>query len=324
MKKMFLFAAAAMVSLSSCVQTSEVYTGKLNEMGFKSAVTRGIIQTQSDFTYPISVSSVWENPNDGLDKYLVRFDNAKFVYDESLSNWRGETPYYWPNAGNMNFLAFCPYPQDAILTTNYNATTGKIDGMTVAGIDLRRVDQPDVLFSDLLSVDAPQTAAQALQFHHASAQINVEFKKTNSAAEVVLNSVEFWVCVGGDLTIIAGDPTSTAEWTAHDGHKLQGLLKSTSVSSYTDVALDAILAHDSAYSPVPLLVVPTNQTYVKITYTVNGHQDVKQIDLTSYGKWEMGKKYTYKFTVNVNEILFDCDVDAWEVVDINGGAQITI
>jgi hypothetical protein len=324
MKKIFLFAAAAMVSLSSCVQTEEVYTGKVNEMGFKSAVTRGIIQTQSDFTYPISVSSVWENPNDGLDKYVVRFDNAKFVYDESLTNWRGETPYYWPNAGNMNFLAFCPYPSNATITTNYNATTGKIDNMVITNISNNLKEQHDVLFSDLLSVLAPQTSAQALQFHHASAQLNVEFKKTNSAAEVVLNSVEFWVCVGGDLTITAGDPTSTAEWTAHDGHKLQGLFKSTSVSSFTDVALDAILAHDSVYSPVSLLVVPTNQTYVKITYTVNGHQDVKTIDLTSYGKWEMGKKYTYKFAVNVNEIIFDCDVDAWEEVDINGGAQITI
>ena len=328
MKKMFLFAAAAMVSLSSCVQTSEVYTGKLNEMGFKSAVTRGIIQTQSDFTYPISVSSVWENPNDGLDKYLVRFDNAKFVYDESLSNWRGETPYYWPNGGNMNFLAFCPYPSNATITTNYNAATGKIDNMVITNISNNLKEQHDVLFSDLLSVDAPQTSAQALQFHHALAQINVEFKKTDSSAEIVLNSVQLEnVFFVGSLTVTPHEGSaSTAVWNhaAAEFSEHRYFLKSINVSGVEDKELATILSHDTAYSPVPVLVIPSAQTRMKITYTVNGHQDVKTVDLSSYGEWEMGKKYTYKFAVNVNEIIFDCDVDAWEVVDINGGAQITI
>ena len=87
MKKIFLFAAAAMVSLSSCVQTSEVYTGKLQEMGFKSAVTRGIIQTNDDMTYPISVTAVWDNVQDG--NYSSYFENGKFVYDAGTELWKG-------------------------------------------------------------------------------------------------------------------------------------------------------------------------------------------------------------------------------------------
>ena len=79
MRKIFLFAAAAMVSLSSCVQTSEVYTGKMQEMGFKSAVTRGIIQSNDDMTYPIAVTAVWDDAKDG--DYAHYFENGKFVYD---------------------------------------------------------------------------------------------------------------------------------------------------------------------------------------------------------------------------------------------------
>ena len=328
MKKMFLFAAAAMVSLSSCVQTNEVYTGKLNEIGFQSAAVCGIIHEQADFTYPISVSSVWDNPNDLQDKYVVRFDNAKFIYDSSLNSWRGETPYYWPNAGNMNFLAFCPYPSNATITTNYNAATGKIDNMVITNISNNIKDQHDILFSDLLSVIAPQTSAQALQFHHALAQINVEFKKTDSSAEVVLNSVQLEnVFFVGSLTVTPHEGSaSTAVWNhaAAEFSEHRYFLKSTTVSGVEDKELATILSHDTAYSPLPVLVIPSDQTRMKIAYTVNGHQDVKTVDLSSYGEWEMGKKYTYKFTVNVNEIIFNCSVDAWESVDINGGSQITI
>ena len=83
MKKMFLFAAAAMVSLSSCVQTSEVYTGKLQEMGFKSAVTRAIIQSNDDMTYPIAVTAVWDDAKDGT--FTSYFENGKFVTMQVLS-----------------------------------------------------------------------------------------------------------------------------------------------------------------------------------------------------------------------------------------------
>ena len=184
------------------------------------------------------------------------------------------------------------------------------------------------MFSDLLSVIAPQTSAQALQFHHALAQINVEFKKTDSSAEVVLNSVQLEnVFFVGSLTVTPHEGSaSTAVWNhaAAEFSEHRYFLKSTTVSGVEDKELATILSHDTAYSPLPVLVIPSDQTRMKIAYTVNGHQDVKTVDLSSYGEWEMGKKYTYKFTVNVNEIIFNCSVDAWESVDINGGSQITI
>ena len=108
MKKMFLFAAAAMVSLSSCVQTDEIYTGKSNEMGFKSAVTRGIIQTNDEMTYPVAVTAVWDDTKNG--EFANYFEKAKFVYDAGTGLWKGEPARYWPTSGDMQFLGLCPYP----------------------------------------------------------------------------------------------------------------------------------------------------------------------------------------------------------------------
>ena len=330
---MFLFAVAAMVSLSSCVQTSEFYTGKVEEMGFKSAVTRGIIQTQSDFTYPIAVSAILDDTNDSADNYKVYFDGAEFVYDAGTELWKGNPTRYWPSKGEMDFLAFCPAPKSAILTTNCHAMTGKIENITVSGIDNNILNQHDVLYSDILSVTAPQPAAQALQFHHALAQININFKKTDSAANVVLNSVLLeGAYFGGDLVITPNAGTaSTAAWINLDNLKNRFFNSDANVTGVEDGALDAVISSTEAYSPLPLLVIPMDkQAKMRIIYTVNGHQNTTEVDLmvdsitgipyTPAPTWEMGYKYTYNFVINVNEIQFKCTVDAWEDGTIGGGS----
>ncbi len=319
MKKMFLFAAAAMVSLSSCVQSETVYTGQVQEMGFKSAVTRGIIQSNDDMIYPIAVTAQLKDK--AATTYENYFTNAQFVYDEGSSLWKGEPARYWPTSGDIDFLAFCPYPALAVITSNYD-TNGAFETMVISGIDNSIKDQHDILFSDLLSVEAPQTSAQPLLFHHATAQLNLTFKKTDSAAAVIVNSVKIHnVGVSGTLTVtpVRGG-SSTAVWTP-DTPKLRYFLDADA-TGIEDGTLDAELTSSSTYSPVPMLVLPGTQTQIEIAYTVDGHDQVYIHDLSTTGEtWNMGYKYTYNYTINVNEIIFDCTVDEWDTID---GGNITI
>ena len=314
MKKIFLFAVAAMVSLSSCVQTNEVYTGKVQEMGFKSAVTRGIIQSNDDMVYPISVSAVWDNPTAGA--WVTYFENAEFVYDNEL--WKGNPAKYWPTSGDMQFLAYCPYPIKAKVTNTYNAE-GKFESSTFGTIDNNLMDQHDVLFSDLLEVSAPQTSAQPLLFHHAYAQLNVTFKKTDSAAAVVLKSVSAEdVTMTGILIVTpVPDGTSTAAWQA--GLSISRYFLDDDATGVEDGTLDVVLAADTAFAPKPLLVIPSAQTRIEIVYTIDGVEHTYTHTLTD--EWKMGYKYTYNYTINVNEIIFDCTVEDWIPVE---GGNITI
>ena len=316
MKKIFLFAAAAMVSLSSCVQTSEVYTGELQEMGFKSAVTRGIIQSNDDMVYPIAVTSVWDDAKDG--SFAGYFENAKFVYDEGTELWKGEPARYWPTSGNMQFLGLCPYPVSSRITNSYK-TNGEIEKAVWGTIDNNLMDQHDVLFSDLLSVSAPQTSAQSLLFHHAYAQLNVTFKKTDSAAEVIVKKVSVEdVHLSGILTVtpVAG-AASTAEW--QKGLPISRYFLPEAATGVEDGTLDAVLTADTAFAPKPVLVMPAAQTAIVIEYTIDGHAHTYTHTLS--GNWEMGYKYTYNYTINVNEIIFDCTVDEWKPIE---GGNITI
>ena len=330
MKKIFLFAAAAMVSLSSCVQSESVYTGKLNEIGFKSAVTRKIVQTQADFTQPIAVVGVLDNTlSDGIENYAPYFlpeKYATFIYDAGTATWKGDPTRYWPSFGKMDFLAFCPNPVTATLTPNFDPTTGRIQNITVSGIDNNIVDQHDILYSDLVSdVVAPKSSAEALQFHHALAQIQVAFKKTDSAATVILNSVVLEnILVGGTMVItpVVGSESLVA-WTTVDSPKNRYFLKDLSVSGIENGTLNEALVHDSEYPPLPLLTIPmAQQTKIKITYTIDGHQQIYEHDLAVNGAWEAGFKYIYHFTINVNEIIFSCTVDPWEEKDYMPGTTI--
>ena len=314
MKKIFLVAVAAMVSLSSCVQTNEVYTGKLQEMGFKSAVTRGIIQSNDDMTYPVSVSATWNDPAVG--KYVEYFTNHEFVLNDGL--WKGNPAKYWPTSGNMEFLAVCPYPQSADVEVSYKAD-GTFENLNFGVINNNIKDQHDVLYSDLLTVTAPQTSAQPLLFHHACAQLNVTFKKTDSAAAVVVKSVTAKnVHLTGNLKVtpVVGD-NSVATW--ETGLTANRFFLGAEATGVENGALDATLAADTAFAPTPLLVLPGAQTQFVIIYTIDGVQHTYTHTLT--GNWEMGYKYTYNYTINVNEIIFDCTVDEWLPAD---GGSITI
>ena len=316
MKKMFLFAAAAMVSLSSCVQTSEVYTGKLQEMGFKSAVTRAIIQSNDDMTYPIAVTAVWDDVKDGT--FANYFENGKFVYDAGTELWKGEPARYWPTSGNMQFIGLCPYPTKSNITNSYK-TNGEIEKVVWGTIDNNLMDQHDVVFSDLLSVEAPQTSAQPLLFHHAYAQLNVTFKKTDSAAAVIVKTVSVEdVNLTGILTVTpAVGEKSTAEWQA--GLPISRYFLPEVATGVENGTLDATLEAATPFAPQPVLVIPGAQTKIVIEYTIDGHAHTYTHTLT--GDWKMGCKYTYNYTINVNEIIFDCTVEDWIPVD---GGNITI
>ena len=316
MKKIFLFAAAAMVSLSSCVQTSEIYTGKLQEMGFKSAVTRGIIQTNDDMTYPISVTAVWDDAQDG--NYSSYFENGKFVYDAGTELWKGEPARYWPTSGDMQFIGLCPYPANSSITPSYK-TNGEIEKVVWGTIDNNLMDQHDVVFSDLLSVEAPQTSAQPLLFHHAYAQLNVTFKKTDSAAAVIVKNVAVKdVNLSGILTVTpAVGAKSEATWQA--GLPISRYFLPETTTGVENGTLDATLEAATPFAPQPVLVIPAAQTKIVIVYTIDGHEHTYTHTLS--GNWEMGYKYTYNYTINVNEIIFDCTVEDWIPVD---GGNITI
>lgn len=305
MKKIFLFAAAAMVSLSSCVQTDEVYTGGVQEIGFKSGVTRAAVDgTTLPAGSAITVAGVWDAESD--DSYVEYFAPTKFV--DASGIYSGQPARYWPNAGKMQFIGYYPNGVGAF-TADY--TGDKLAGYKVTGIDNSDLTkQNDILYSDLCQVNAAPAATQALLFHHALALLQVNFQTSLTTEDVrIVSATVADVVLGGDLTVTAGNP-STAAWsntlTAID-------------HTFANVTTEK-LTNSANTNATPLLVVPAAaQTEMTIVYTLNGHQMTKVVPLATYGKWDAGNKYIYNFSIGANEIQFTCQVDPWTDVVVSGG-----
>ena len=301
MKKIFLFAAAAMVSLSSCVQTDEVYTGGVQEIGFKSGVTRAAVDgTTLPAGSAINVAGVWDADGDG--SYVEYFEPTKFV--DASGIYSGEPARYWPNAGEMQFIGYYPY--------GVGTFTADYTGDVLAGYEVTDIDgaaQNDILYSDLCEVGTVPAATQALFFRHALALLQVNFQTSLTTEEVkIVSATVADVVLGGDLTVTAGNP-STAAWS------------NTSTPIYHTFAnvTTAALTDSANTAATPLLVVPAAQTEMTIVYTLNGHQMTKNVPLATYGAWDAGNKYVYNFSIGAEEIQFTCEVDPWDTVTVSGG-----
>ena len=316
MKKIFLFAAAAMVSLSSCVQTEDVYTGGVREIGFKSAVVRGAIES-STFTGSMNVAAAWDADGDTATKgYVEYFAPTKFTDKEKTNVWSGEPARYWPNVGNMQFLAHFPY-NGTFEVAYANGDNGAITGYTATVTDNEDA-QDDVLFSDLLTCPCAPAAQQSLKFNHAMTLLQVNFATTltNENDTVKVKSVTVHdVVFDGKLNVTA-TTDSTATWSDH-----------SAATDYTFGGINTSYDLESAFhedqASTPLLILPAEkQTKMTVVFELNGHEMTKETDLPDADAWEMGKKYIYNFTITANQILFDVQVDSWTVVTTTPGITI--
>lgn len=303
MKKIFLFAAAAMVSLSSCVKTDEAYTGDVQEIGFKSGVTRAAVDGD---TLPagsvINVAGVWDAEGDG--SYVEYFEPTKFV--DASGIYSGAPARYWPNAGKMQFIGYYPY---GVGTFAADYTGDKLAGYEVTDID--GAAQNDILYSDLCQVNDVPAATQGLLFRHALALLQVNFQTSLTTEEVkIVSATVADVVLGGDLTVTAGNP-STAAWSIDPSDAID--------HTFVNVT-DAALTDSANTDATPLLVVPAAaQTEMTIVYTLNGHQMTKTVELDTYGAWDAGNKYIYNFSIGANQIQFTCEVKPWDTVTVSGG-----
>ncbi len=320
MKKLFFFAAAATIALSSCVKNETVYTDAQEPIAFKAyntVPTKALTADQSamNTNTKFSVFAVYQNATDAF------FPQTIFAH-RTNGIWGGETPRYWPTTGTLSFAAYSPNYGD-----NAKATygTGTITEINIKGID-NSTDQNDILFSNLLEkktkTDLNGNNALAINFHHALAQVVIKLIKADENPTIKIKSVTLnGVNLGGDLKITpaVADADSEAEWsnvttgnfeaskiTAADGEEL----KKGTDNPENIKTLDGVL------------LVPGNQTEIAIVYTMD-NGEVTEITHTVAldGTWEMGKKYTYNITFKSTEILFEPTVDDW--VDA-GSKDLTI
>ena len=136
MKKLMVFAMAAMVALASCSKTELINTEAPKEIGFK-AVTGSITKAGASTSLPSSmgVYAFFNESLEGLATGTAYFEDVLFTPNpnDNTKSWTGGE--YWPFKSTLDFIFYAPQKDDISSVKNKQLTV-KVDNRTnVTGLD---------------------------------------------------------------------------------------------------------------------------------------------------------------------------------------------
>ena len=309
MKKVFIGAAAMIIALASCSKISVVNNDAPQEIGLKAiagTMTKAPITAFGEGTN-MGVYADYKGAATGS-VYQAYFADFEFHKNgDSWAGWNGtaHSPKYYPVSGTLDFFAYSPKCTD--ITAGRDGETGLTFAYTLAS---NKTKQYDVLVSQIRSgVTKPALATDvAIVFKHALSLIDINVKKTGTAAIVVKSITLTGTNHAGKATVTYANRVNETfpaiSWLATDalGSDLinKGLTLGDAFSDYNTGA--------------DLLVVPTTgvEKSMTIVYTIDGGIDLSHtFSLGDTGNWAPSTKYTYDITVGPLEITIDPSITEW-------------
>ena len=283
MKRFFICAAAAIVTLASCSKTQVVYNDAPEEIGFKVV------------NMPMTKAPVTYNANLGVSAYYILgdtpyFENALFSYDSSSSTWTGD--HYWPLTAALGFVAYGPGTDCA---TSVTATK---TGISATGVK----SDVDFVYSKEYANNegAGYTKSSGnvpIALTHAKSKITVNV--TNGDNETVKKVELIGANTVGNFSITY--PSAPLWTTTSTGDYDFTTEKTHYVIPGTPVTLK--ITYDTS-SPSA-----TNLTH-EITLNTVTDALTNVIDT-----WNAGTSYTYNVSFSSKKIVITANVDEWEEVE---------
>lgn len=309
MKKVFIGAAAMIIALASCSKISVVNNDAPQEIGLKAiagTMTKAPITAFGEGTN-MGVYADYKGAATGS-VYQAYF--ADFEFHKNGSSWAGwedgsHSPKYYPVSGTLDFFAYSP--KCTAITAGRDGETGLTFAYTLAS---NKTNQYDVLVSEIRSgVTKPNAATDvAIKFKHALSLIDINVKKTGTAAIVVKSITLTGTNHAGTATVTYADRVNETfpaiSWLATD--------------ALGSDLINTVLTLGNGFSDyntgADLLVVPTTGVAKSMTivYTIDGGIDLSHtFSLGDTGNWAPSTKYTYDITVGPLEITINPSITEW-------------
>ena len=300
MKKFYVFAAVAIAALASCTKSEVVYNQGQQEIGFRQftgSMTKADPSTSLlPTTTSMGVFSYLYNPE------TLYFENAKFVNKSGTNKWGGETPYYWPLQGTLDFILYAPHQASgATYTPDTKVLSVSIEDNSAA--------QTDYLYGKdfYVNTSKPVTPSDGVPvvLKHALSKVTIA-AKANAASIFKVSSIKLkQTTQKGSYTVTyntTGDDFTSAVTGSTEPNEKKDM---EYVSSEWDLTTE-LTAHSASK-----LVVPSAQTRIVLTYKMAGSDTELTATVDLSGAWETGKHYTYNLTLTADEILFVPEVEDW-------------
>ncbi len=278
MKKFLIISAifAAAILAASCndkeLEVDESFDG---EVTFSSSISTR------------AIDSFWE-VNDAIGVYMNETGgtlgalgvNAEYVTEGGNGNFSSADPLYYPESGNVDFLAYYPYVDNA----SFNATS--------YGVDVS--SQTDIAAIDLM-------VATATDVERSETAVKMDFDHKLASVVITVTVGDGWSLsdlVGTEVKLTGTDTEATYNL-ATDAIKLGG--------SYDDITLNAAANGQSAEG----IVIPQTLDNAKFELTT-ASSGTFEFDVNTT-KFEVGTQYSYEVMIDATGLtLINATISSWK------------
>lgn len=343
MKKSLIIAGLACVALAACTKNEVVSVAPDQEITFQTAInkasTRALI---SSTAYPTDVpfgTFAYFYPNTFGTETTLYINNAEVKNATSATSgsaWTTTPAYYWPKNGKLTFYSYSPYSISSEVSCE--STTG----LTITNHDVNANQTVDVMVADRIDNQTANGANVGYTgvptiFRHKLAQIvNITFKtdKNYKAGPIAAGSKQFFINqvdikgVKQQATYTSGkdvDGTHLGSWSTATGSNDYVYFKEATSNSteFTNTATEL----SGKQLIMPQTLSDTDDTKFVIKYTIRTYSsasasaysdDVVTVEVPLYNAlstshaFAMNKKYTFNFTIGLDQIYWAPSVVEWE------------
>ena len=338
MKKFFILAAAACVTLASCVKNEagpgieqgDLITFSSPVVGVPTKTTeyaQGLYDKGASFDVYAWYSAAQEFP--GVAGSTLYIDEVPCIYHDVNSGseeievdvdyFAPANDYYWPKTGYLSFFAISPASVESAISE------GKVTLTYTA--DTNPANQVDLLYSDWATGKNSSTGAVGgyagvdISFNHALSVVKFAFKGTSAEVasniqitDVVLtnvNSAATLTCdyASGTPTAVWEDPTSKADYTLLIPTEYVLTENPTTIGTEinNEILIPQTIADDvkvvisyNIKSPASPVGNPVWIPQDPISLQLN----TAKIGVSPVNEWQMSTKYNYTIVFDLEKVYF--------------------
>lgn len=317
MKKIFLTIPVILLALVACDKTQTIVDEDPTLISFSTMsstkaaaddVVSGTVFPSSD--WKIYVSASVKNDDASVAQASL-FENTEFATADNpvvaASIFKANPAQYYPlGSKKVDFLAYASNKgKDKPVAPTF-LSTAVSDKMTFASWDTYD-NQQDLLYANLNGCTT-QPNAQALEFHHAQAQIVIKAAKGATSGDIKITKIELLgLETEGTFEVDNSKQTLEVSWK----NMAAGADKEIT-NLYVAPATNKELTLTMEQMGDALLVPQQAAKNIKISYKIGTDDRTwEYVYNNTRSAWMMNYKYIYQFTMTANEITFTETVQDW-------------
>lgn len=324
MKKLFIIAAAACVTLASCVKNEPVAAPEFgDEIAFESPVLAPAVKAEPTALPTGETFVVWAHPTaaewgTGSTLGTVYMDEVEVSYQSSVWKANDGNKYYWPKSGFLQFSAYTPKVADVDFDANVDN-----EGITFTNYVAKNDTPRDLMFSERAYDKKANDVA--IVFNHALSAINFTFAKTTDAnftiKSVVINGVGSKANFDQNLQIAAdAETTAAAAWTTPSVPANYSVYSDGDFTVPTEAGAPAY----TEWYLIPQAFAGNSEAAIVVTYTQAGYGETPftATHKLAGSTWAIGNRYTYNVSFGATEIQFAPKESEWATGTVSNQPSI--